>query len=135
MWQKWFSAIARANAAMHSDSIFTGFTTGGLKERLIAEAKFVRAFAYFQLVISFGDVPLINSYIASTTTNVIYPRSATTAVYAQIEKDLLNAAPILPLAYTGADLGRATRWGCLHAAGQSRVFTRKNMMIPGNIVK
>ncbi len=108
LWKKWFTAIARANAAMHSDSTFKGFVTDSLQARLIAEAKFVRAFAYFQLVINFGDVPLITTYIGSTSANVIYPRSPAAAVYAQIQSDLLAAAPVLPLSYNGADAGRAT---------------------------
>lgn len=108
MWQKWFTAVARSNAAMHSDSAFKGFVTQTLQARLIAEAKFIRAFAYFQLAINFGDVPLITSYIGSTSANVIYQRSPVSAIYAQILTDLIAAAAVLPQTYSGADLGRAT---------------------------
>lgn len=125
LWQKWFTAVARANAAMHSDSSFKGFVTDGLQARLIAEAKFVRAFAYFQLVISFGDVPLITSYISTTSTNVIYPRTPAAAVYAQIENDLLAAAKALPLSYTGADVGRATSGGAYALLAKASLYQKK----------
>src|SRR5258708_3104986 len=108
LWQKWYTAIARANTAMHFDSLFAGFKTPGLQQRLIAEAKFIRAFSYFELVKNWGDVPLIVTYIGSTNDNLIYPRSSTTAVYAQVDKDLQDAATVLPLSYSGVDLGRAT---------------------------
>jgi len=124
MWQKWFTAIARANAAMHSDSTFKGFITDSLQVRLIAEAKFVRAFAYFQLVINFGDVPLITSYVGSTSGNVIYPRSPVAAIYAQIQSDLLAAAPRLPLSYSGADLGRATSGAAYTLLAKSSLYQK-----------
>ncbi len=108
-WQKWYTVVSRANAAMYFDSSYAGFTTPGLKERLIAEAKFLRALGYFQLVIHFGDVPLITKYIGSTTDQIKYPRSSRAAIYAQIEKDLTDAVAVLPESYSGGDLGRATK--------------------------
>lgn len=54
MWRKWYTAIARANTAIKFISNFNGFTNTGLKERLLAEAKFVRAFSYFELVKQIG---------------------------------------------------------------------------------
>ncbi|MEM6806753.1 MAG: RagB/SusD family nutrient uptake outer membrane protein [Bacteroidota bacterium] len=77
-------------------------------DRLLAEAKFVRGLAYFELVKHFGDVPLITQYIASTDDQIVFPRSSSSDVYAQIERDLEEAAANLDIAYDSQDQGRAT---------------------------
>jgi hypothetical protein len=108
-WQKWYTVISRANTAINFVSSFKGFTTPGLQQRLIAEAGFLRAFAYFELVRNWGGVPLITKYIGSTTDQIIYPRSSPAQIYAQIQSDATAAAAVLPQSYSGADLGRATQ--------------------------
>jgi hypothetical protein len=108
-WQRWYTVIARANTAINFVSSFKGFTTSGLQQRLIAEAKFLRAFAYFELVRNWGGVPLITKYIGSTTDQIIYPRSSPAQIYAQIQSDATDAAAALPQSYSGQDLGRATQ--------------------------
>lgn len=79
------------------------------KGRVVGEAKFLRALAYFNLVRAFGDVPLV---IQPTTdvVNVAVARTSTDSVYAQILADLRDAeAAQLPDKYTAAgEVGRAT---------------------------
>ena len=94
-WSRWYKMIARANFAMETAQDFS-FTTPGLQDRVIAEAKFLRGFAYFELVRHYGGVPLITSAITSTEDDIFLPRSSESAVYDQIEKDLVDAAAVLP---------------------------------------
>jgi hypothetical protein len=124
-WQKWYTVVSRANTAIRFDSAFSGFTTPGLQARLIAEAKFLRAFAYFQLVINFGDVPLITTYIGSTDDQTRYPRSPKAEVYAQIEKDLLDAVDVLPESYSGNDIGRATSGAAYTLLAKASLYQKK----------
>ena len=109
LWTKWYTVIQRANTAIHFVTGFE-FTTPGLQDRLIAEAKFLRGFAYFELARHFGGGPLITQYIGSTDDQVIFPRATLSEQYAQITQDLLDAATNLPLKseYAATDLGRAT---------------------------
>ena len=76
-----------------------------LKARLIAEAKFLRALIYFDLVRAFGDIPMPLSIPVGSE---IYVRTPKAEVYKQIEKDLLDAASVLPATYGANDKGRAT---------------------------
>jgi len=79
-----------------------------LKARYLAEAKFVRAYSYFRLVRAFGDVPLrLNVPKDASEFNI--PRTPKAQVYAAIEKDLTEAAAVLPQTYPSVDLGRATK--------------------------
>ncbi|UII23854.1 RagB/SusD family nutrient uptake outer membrane protein [Fulvivirga ligni] len=110
LWTKWFTMIARANTAIHFVNQFEGFSNDELKQRLIAEAMFLRAFAYFELVKNFGKVPLITKYIESANEELKMERAEITVIYTQIGEDAMAAAEKLPESYTDqSDKGRATK--------------------------
>ncbi|KGO94961.1 RagB/SusD family nutrient uptake outer membrane protein [Flavobacterium subsaxonicum] len=102
MWTNWYKAIGRATNAIEYTEGY-GITDEAYKNRLIGEAKFLRAFNYFYLVRGFGDVPLQHISLVE--------RAPKADVYAYIEADLLDAIDKLPLKsdYTSANLGRATK--------------------------
>ena len=126
MWRKWYTAIARANTATEFITKYNGFKNTGLKDRLLAEAKFVRAFSYFELVKMFGDVPLITTYIGSTSDNLKFPRVPKEQVYAQIEKDLEEAYTLLPASYANtAEKGRATKGAALTLLAKVELYQKK----------
>lgn len=95
LWARCYTAIARSNTALkYIPGIEDlGFTTGE-KERLIAQAKFFRAFNYFHLVKFYGDVPLVLEPYESLD-NLYVSRDPSSAIYAQIEQDLKDAIPAL----------------------------------------
>jgi len=81
-----------------------------LKNRVIGEAKFLRALYYFNLVRLFGDVPLITTPQV-VGDNLMVKRSPKADVYNLITQDLTDAMNMLPPAstYKGADIGRASK--------------------------
>ncbi|GGH18666.1 MULTISPECIES: RagB/SusD family nutrient uptake outer membrane protein [Pedobacter] len=87
-----------------------------LKNRYLAEAKFVRAYSYFRLVRAYGNV-VLRLHVPKDNSEYNLPQSDKATVYAQIEKDLTEAAAVLPQSYGAADLGRATKGAAigLHA--------------------
>ncbi|MBD0254272.1 MAG: RagB/SusD family nutrient uptake outer membrane protein [Cytophagales bacterium] len=104
VWRDNYVGIFRANQVL--DNVPNIEMDVTLRNRLVGEAKFLRAMYYYHLVTLWGNVPLM----LKTSTPQDKPSiSSQTEVWAQIEKDLTEAAPSLPLQYTGADLGRATR--------------------------
>jgi hypothetical protein len=107
LWQQHYAAIKKANVAL--EKIPAIEFDAALKSRLLAEAKFLRALYYFNLVRLYGDVPLIitnQSYVQ--TADYAVARTPSAEVYAQIEKDLTEAAAVLPAKYGSSDAGRAT---------------------------
>ena len=76
---------------------------------LIAEAKFLRAYAYFNLVRLFGACPLTTSVIANYKDLYNYDREPVESIYTQIESDLNAAISGLPESRSGAEAGRATK--------------------------
>jgi hypothetical protein len=68
-----------------------------LKDRLLAEVYFLRAFYYFDLVINFGDVPLLLKPLTNfAEAYSVAKRETKDKVWAQISADLALAKPMLP---------------------------------------
>jgi hypothetical protein len=95
-----------------------------LKSRYIAEAKFIRAYEYFRLVRAFGDVPL-RMHIPKDATEYNLPRTPKAQVWSAIEQDLTDAASILPLSYSGADVQRATKGAALALHAKVAMYQSK----------
>ena len=95
-----------------------------LKARLLAEAKFVRAFSYFRLVRAYGNVPL-RLTIPKTEADRNLPQSPKETVYAQIEKDLTEAAAVLPASYNADNVGRATKGAAIGMRAKVALYQKK----------
>jgi starch-binding outer membrane protein, SusD/RagB family len=82
------------------------------KKRLVAEAKFIRAFIYFNLIERFGGVPIVtDAYDRSDIGAVTFKRNSFDECIAFIQKNIDEALPDLPAKYpsTDKDYGRATK--------------------------
>jgi hypothetical protein len=107
-WRNYYSIIFRANTILSKIENVDVLVVKN-KERHIGEAKFLRAFAYFDLVRIFGDVPMVISVITDQEALKL-GREKTDRIYDEIiVKDLLDAENNLPVSYSGADVGRATQ--------------------------
>ena len=95
--------------------------TDVLKKRTIAEAKFLRAYYYFELVKNYGDCVL---YTNLPTSADLLLRSPAKDVYLQIVKDLQEASADLPEVdvYAVADKGRATKGAALALLSRAYLF-------------
>ncbi|BBE20473.1 outer membrane protein [Aquipluma nitroreducens] len=109
-WLTNYNGIYRANVVLDqlvkNGTIITDVT---LRKRLEAEAKFLRATYYFDLVRSFGKVPLIITPI-SVSEALSIPQSPVTDIYALILSDLQFATENLSETNAAADKGRATKY-------------------------
>ncbi|WP_235324425.1 RagB/SusD family nutrient uptake outer membrane protein [Pedobacter lusitanus] len=110
LWQQHYAGIKKANIAIDKVPVIADpALTDELKKRLVGEAKLLRGLYYFNLVRLYGAVPLIlHDQEGVTITDFAIEQTPVTGVYAQVEKDLSDAASALPDSYSGADLGRAT---------------------------
>lgn len=114
-WADLYSTIGKANLVINNtDAVPDPALTSIRKKQIIAEASFIRAFMYFQLVQLFGDVPLQTQAITSFDPRkldqvlpiIFPPRSTTAEVYAQIILDLQTA--LASVGTTAPDKGYAT---------------------------
>ena len=114
-----YTGITRVNYILENqDNIdFPG------KAHLLAEAKFLRAYYYFELVKFFGDVPLIIDKRIGIEEARSIARSPKAEVYAQIEADLIAAAAVLNA--TPAQKGRATKGAAKSLLGKAYLYQNK----------
>jgi len=91
------------------------------KNRLRAEARFLRAFYYHNLVIAFGGVPLIGDRVFGINDIINFPRSPYSECISYITTELdAAAADLSAVVYRDIDFGRITQGACL--ALKSRVL-------------
>lgn len=105
-WNDGYRTISHCNVVL--DKIGSVPMAEATKNQYIAEVKFIRALMYFNLVRFFGEVPIVLKEVTSEAEAYSFLRKPVVEVYAQIEKDLLEAEPVLPAKFTGANIGRAT---------------------------
>lgn len=112
--QRWdinYKGIHRANQVIYnidrihiSTNEYTAYQ--GIRW-ILGQAKFLRALYYFNLVKTFGGVPIRPE--DESVKKLVIPRSTVEECYAYIEKDLREAAMILPTVYPSAETGKATK--------------------------
>ncbi|NIG54229.1 RagB/SusD family nutrient uptake outer membrane protein [Chitinophaga sp. Cy-1792] len=121
-WSKYYTGIYRCNILLQNINGVDFKADSTTKHRYIAEAKFLRAYYYFDLVRMFGNVPLIT--VPLEPGNYFIPQSTPDSVYAQIATDLKDAASNMPATAFGSipsgEYGRATKWAAESLLG--RVF-------------
>jgi hypothetical protein len=110
VWGGAYSAIASANGVIANVPGIQGMDAA-VRDRIVAEARFLRAVHYFNLVRLFGDVPLRLEYVTRLEQALPSARTPAAEVYAAIVADLEYAAGALPGTYagiSGSNTGRAT---------------------------
>jgi hypothetical protein len=132
LWSYDYEGISRANLAISylTDAAVVskiGIDTN-LKNRLLGEAYFLRAFYYFDLVNNFGDVPLLLTPLKNFDEAYgVAKRETKAAVYTQISADLAQAKTLLPASkYSdNSDKWRASRGAAIAMQAKVALFNQK----------
>jgi hypothetical protein len=103
VWRGAYTMINRANLILSKAPDVTD--DAALRDRLVGESKFLRAWAYFELVSQWGDVPLYAEAVTSATG--YKAKSPAADVYALVISDLTEAVQKLPDA--ASQQGRVTK--------------------------
>lgn len=107
LWSGLYTRIARTNYAIEGVTTSTTLSTN-VKNQLLGEAKFCRAWLYFNLVNFFGKVPLVTS--TNALVEGLKPSSPVADVYAQIVQDLQDAKNLLLTNYPSTERARANKY-------------------------
>lgn len=108
-WTRAYELIGRANAFL--ENMETAPVSEEVKNQVEAEARFLRAYMYADLIHFYGDVPLILS--VQTLDEAEVSRISKDEVLTAILTDLDYAAENLPSSYSGSEVGRATKGAAL----------------------
>lgn len=115
-WESFYNVINMANSVLqYAPGIQTTdmtYTEEALNAHL-AEAYFMRAWAYFVLVRNFKEVPLVTDAYVDDSHSFDLAKSTEEEIIAQIKQDIVTALPGARTRYDGAawqNKGRATKW-------------------------
>jgi starch-binding outer membrane protein, SusD/RagB family len=106
-WSDHYGVIGNANFAINTLNELN-FDSDDVRNPLVAEARFLRAFLYLRLNLAFGGVPKVESTLTAEEFARI-ARSSTAEIYEFIEQDLVFAINNLPESYPPDQAGRATQ--------------------------
>jgi len=121
-WNDHYSMINAANNALHTADSLKVSDPASLKN--VGEALFFRAYAYFELVKTYGEVPLINFKIINPSDG-IQPKVSVARLYEFIDSNLTAAVQLLPLLseeYGNGFDGRLTRGAANTLWAQTYLF-------------
>ena len=119
VWQNYYNGVFACNVV--TDGL-TGNTavSATMQQQGIAQAKFLRAYYYFILAISYGNIPI--HLTVQTATEAQTPAIPQDSIFAQIERDCIAAAAVLPVSVSASDLGMATQGAALALLAKTYLF-------------
>ena len=118
LWKQYYQSIYRCNVLLQNiDNVVWGDSIA-LKKKYTAEAKFIRAYCYLDMVRLWEKVPLV---ITPTSDNV--EQADPKLTYEQIMSDLRYASDSLPSnPYTSVPSGRITKWAAESLLARAYLF-------------
>ncbi len=124
LWSKNYTGINRANLILSKIEKSTTLSAG-FKSRVTAEAKFLRAYFYFDLVRFFENVPLITT-VLPTADLYTQVQVGPDQIYAQVERDLRDAFPNLPVTLPDGEKGRISQGAGKALLGKVLLYQNNN---------
>lgn len=122
IWADYYKGVARCNIMLVK---LPGIPMDGAKKtRFTAEVKALRAYYYFDLVRLFRNIPLILTPLTKDEIPLV-SQVDPSAVYAQIEKDLNEAIPDLPMTLPAPELGRFSQGAATALLGKVYLYNNK----------
>lgn len=118
-WEKYYKSIRKCNWFLENIEKVP-FTTTGLKERMIAEAKTMRAYTYLYAAFDFGDIPLVTKTLNIQESKEVVPNSQQD-IFKFVTDQLAEAAIDLSIEYPG-ESGRISKGACLAIKARSYLF-------------
>ena len=106
-WQFHYGGIKSCNVLLDNIDRIPNYPEAQ-KNMVIGQTRFIRAFAYFQLMTWYGDIPLFSHDITLTESHSI-PRTPRAQVLSFVLSELDTAAALLPASYSSGNQGRITR--------------------------
>jgi hypothetical protein len=125
-WKNYYIGINRCNTALENiQDMDADLISDDVKAELMAEARFVRGYFYFELVKTFGSVPLIDHVLSPSEYQ--QPLAEISDLWAFIENDFKAASEVLPTRsqQNPENVGRATKGAALAFLAKAYIYQKK----------
>lgn len=131
VWSKYYTGIRRVNLFLAKVDIVP-FKTAGLLPQLKAEARFLRAMFYFELVKRWGGVPLLGDKTFGLNDNLDLPRNTYDECVQYIVSECDNIKTILVKENEMADgdFGRIPRSAAIALKGRTLLYAASTLNNP-----
>ncbi|UYQ95550.1 RagB/SusD family nutrient uptake outer membrane protein [Chitinophaga horti] len=126
-----YADVRRCNTAIEGINSSATLSEAARKT-LKGQFFFLRGFSYFKFVRLYGGVPLVLKAQGQGDNDLAVPRAKTSECIAQIGADMDSAAAYLPAAWTGNDIGRATRAAALAVKAKAFLYWASPQFNPTN---
>lgn len=121
-YQESYKVVFRANSILENVSA-TNVADDDARNEILGQAYFFRAFTYFYLTNSYGNVPLVAKTPDVTNDDELFPsQTGVEAIWELIISDLTEAESLLPDAWAAEELGRPTKWSATALKGKSLLY-------------
>ncbi|MDD4362864.1 MAG: RagB/SusD family nutrient uptake outer membrane protein [Atribacterota bacterium] len=125
----YYPAIKRTN--LFFANIDNSDIDDAVKNRMIGEMKFLRAYAYFKLSNLYGGVPLVTRTY-ELNDDFAVARSSYEECMEFVVNELDEAANLLPLTYSTDEIGRITKGAAMAAKARALLYIASPLHNPGN---
>ncbi|WP_440133495.1 RagB/SusD family nutrient uptake outer membrane protein [Chitinophaga sancti] len=128
-WKGNYQGVSNCNVALQQIPLFTKLDAATATQ-LKGEARFLRAYYYFNLVRMFGNIPLVDTVLnADDPASLLKGNTqvAPSVIYAFIESDLNYAISVLPTVDNQAakDIGRANKGAATALLAKVSLYEKK----------
>lgn len=121
VWTSYYTVINRANLVIDKvTAMAAGSISDASRKRIIAEAGFLKAYAYLDLTTMWGNVPLYDHALGIFDTGNKAEDKAT--IVGKMEQLLKDAIPNLPVTIPSAERGRIGRGAAIALLGKYYLF-------------
>lgn len=130
VWSMYYGFIRDCNTFFEHIDAVTG--DADMKKRLTGEMKFIRAWCYFDLASRYGGVPLITKVYTLSDSSYTVPRNSYDECMNFIIKELDETIEMLPVNYSGNDIGRATKGAAMALKSRALLYAASPLNNPSN---
>ena len=123
LWGRYYDGVFKCNVVTDGLPETNTAVNDDVRHQVVGQARFLRAYYYFQLTSTYGKIPL--RLKVETPEELQSPALEPSVIYAQVEADCQAAADLLPLVWTGADKGRATKGAALALLAKTYLYEQK----------
>ncbi|MCU7551850.1 RagB/SusD family nutrient uptake outer membrane protein [Chitinophagaceae bacterium LB-8] len=120
-WRDTYKAVFRTNQVLANVAAIE-FADQTKKDKILAQAKFLRALHYYYAAIMWENVPLV---LEPSKPDDLPVQSTLAQVWAQVEKDLTEAAQVLPVEWDAPNVGRPTKGSVMAYLARAYMQQRK----------
>jgi len=122
-WRRYYDGVFKCNVVLDGLPAGNASVSAAVRQQVVGQAQFLRAYYYFQLATLYGNVPL--RLKVETPAELQSPALPQARIYAQVEADCQAALAALPATWTGADVGRATKGAALALLAKTYLYEQK----------